>query len=152
MECRLPIASPIPVIHAEIATKINNLAHPKRLERSIQRIAVEAGLELSKQLTRYGWDVRHTGHRQEDTFRTGMESLAAWPDFQEAVLLQAKYASQPVNAIATALPGTMANPLNPTGLLVLTRQAAANTVLVYPALSGDNFRGPFCNQMVYFHA
>jgi len=57
-------------------------------------------------------------------------SLAAWPDFQEAVLLQAKYASQPVDAIATSLPGTMANPLNPTGLLVLTRQAAANTVLV----------------------
>ena len=66
-------------------------------------------------------------------------------------MLQAKYASRPVNAIAPALPAPWPiRSIQPDCWYLPA--AAANTVLVYPALSGNNFRGPFCNQMVYFHA
>ena len=52
----------------------SNSSHTKRRKRRIHRIAVEAGLELGKQLAGDGRDVRHAGHRQQDTFRTGIES------------------------------------------------------------------------------
>ncbi len=40
----------------------SNSTHTKRLERSIDRIAVEAGLELGKQLAGDGRYVCHTSH------------------------------------------------------------------------------------------